>query len=515
MSNFDIDLNRRRLLSSAAAMAAGSFLPWEIASAQAAGDALSIAYISDVPVWDPTAITVPQVQSIFETVFDSPLRYSPATKLEARQIASWGWLDDKATRLGVKLRDDITFHDGSKLTTEDLKWSFLDRPRADKKLAIGGMLNTLADVEIKSPTEAVLVYGKPTPTAPIYLAFLGGYIVPKAYMQKVGDDFLNKPIGAGPYRLVEHQRGSAIILEAYDKYWGGKPAIKNVTFQVTTDPSARVAAVESGRAGVAVQIPLREAQRLGKISGITSKIYPYTEIYMLRMPNYVKPFDDPNVRRAMHLAIDTATLSKAFYGGIAKPISVTDTPGAPADVPGFVFPYDPKQAVEALAKSGYGPDKPVQIPLLTTNGTFPSDYDMARAIAAMWKKVGIEAVIQETTMAKVISEIQATKMPGALVYSWANSTGDPENYTGRILDPRLRFSAWKDDALIPRIEQLMTEPDERKRIALYQDINKEASENSWAIPLLQAVTTIAYRNNVDVKTFESGYVLPVEYKLKG
>jgi peptide/nickel transport system substrate-binding protein len=517
MNSFEFDPKRRHMLLGALASVGGTILPWEFAAAAQAApgtSALNIAYITDVPTWDPGAITVPQAQSIYETVFDSPLRYSPTLQLQARQITAWEWQDKNAQRLAVTLRNDIFFHDGSKLTTADLKWSLLERPVSDKKLAVGGMFNTLKDIEIVSPTKAVLVYTKPTPAAAIYLGFLAGYIVPKDYMQKVGADFLNKPVGAGPYKLVDYERGSRIVLEAFDKYWGGVPPIKSITFQVMPEPAARVAAVESGSAGVAVQIPLREAQRLSKIPGINTKTYPYSEIYMLRMPNYVKPFDDDNVRAAMHYAIDTEALSKAFYGGVARPISVFATPGSPADVPGFKVPFDRKLAIAALARSGYGPNKPVKVPFLTTNGTFPSDYDMARAIAGMWQQVGIQADMQETTMAKVISEIQATKMSGVLLYSWANSTGDPENYTGRILDPRLRFSAWKDPALGPRIEALMTEVDEQKRLEGYRALNRESSEKSWGIPLLQAVTTIAYRSNVEVQTFDSGYVLPVEYRLK-
>jgi peptide/nickel transport system substrate-binding protein len=517
MDSYEIDMKRRQLLLGSLAAGAGALLPWERAFAQGhpADQVLNIAYISDVPTWDPTAITVPQAQSIYTTVFDSPLRYSPKLVLEGRQISAWKWQDKTAQRLEVTLRDDIFFHDGSKLTTADLKYSLHDRPSADHKLAVGGMFQTLQDIEIVSPTRAVLIYSKPTPAAPIYLAFLAGYIVPKTYMEKVGiDGFLAKPVGAGPYRLVDYQRGSRIVLEAFDKYWGGAPPIRHVTFEVATEPSARVAAVESGRAGVAVQIPLREAQRLATVPGITTKIYPYSEIYMLRMPNYVKPFDDENVRAAMHYAIDTEALSKAFYGGIARPLSLTATPGSAADVPGFKVPYDPQRAIAALAKSGYGPNKPVRVPFLTTNGTFPSDYDMARAIAGMWQRVGIQADLTQTTMAKVISEIQATKMSGALLYSWANSTGDPENYTGRILDPRLRFSAWKDQALAPRVDALMTEVDEQKRMAGYRALGEEASEKSWVVPLLQAVTTIAYRSDVEVKTFDGGYILPAEYRLK-
>jgi peptide/nickel transport system substrate-binding protein len=315
--------------------------------------------------------------------------------------------------------------------------------------------------------------------------------------------------------MVEHQRGSRIVLEAFDKYWGGAPAIRQVIFQIVPEPSARVALVESGRAGLATQLPMREIQRLaGKGGGLVASVYPASEIYMMRIPNYVKPFEDDHVRAAMHLSIDTAALSKAFYGGAAKPISVMTPEGTPSYVADFHYPFDKAKAVAELAASGYSTSNPVAITLLSTNGTFPNDFDMARAIAQMWKTVGINATIEETTPAKLIEAAQNGKLPGVLLYSWANGTGDPENYAGRIFDPRLRFATWKDMALAPRIDGLMTEVDEAKRMAGYKALNVESSEKSWAIPLLQAVATIAYTSALEPVIFDNGYVLPVEYRYK-
>ena len=166
-----------------------------------------------------------------------------------------------------------------------------------------------------------------------------------------------------------------------------------------------------------------------------------------------------------------------------------------------------------------GPDAAdkAQLPpftLLSTNGTFPNDFDMARAIAQMWKAVGINATIEETTPAKLVEAAQNGKLTGVLLYSWANSTGDPENYAGRIFDPRLRFATWKDMSLAPRIDGLMTEVDEAKRMAGYKALNAESSEKSWAIPLLQGVATVAYSSTLQPVLFDNGYVLPVEYKYR-
>ena len=506
-------LSRRDLLLGS--LAAG-LMPWEMANAQIVDKGvLSIAYPVDIPTWDPGALSIPANQAIYASVFDSPLRYSPQLKLQPRQVKEWKWVDNKATRLEITLRDDILFHDGTRLTMSDVRYSLSERAKADRKLLVGAMFNTLADIEVVSPTKGVMVFSRPTPAAPIYLAFLTGFVVPKAYMTAVGPEGFNaKPIGAGPYRMVEHQRGSRIVLEAFDKYWGGAPAIKQVIFQVVPDASARVALVESGRANFASQLPLREVQRLAAKTGVMTKIYPYSEVYMLRIPSYVKHMENDRVRAAMHLSIDKAALSKAFYGGVAKPLSVMTHEGTPSYVPDFKYPYDKAKAIAELKAAGFSTSNPVNITFLTTNGVFPSDYDMARAIAQMWKAVGINATIEETTPAKLLDAAQNGKLTGPLLYNWANSTGDPENYAGRIFDPRLRFSTWKDMALAPRIDALMTEVDENKRMEGYKALNVESSQKSWAIPLLQAAATAVWSPALQPTLFENGYVLAHEFKYR-
>lgn len=513
-----IKIGRRSFMAGGAATAlAASMWPLRELLAQGAGDndTLIISYPSDVPSWDPTAVTLPIAQSIYATVFDSPLRYSKDLKLGPMQITEWKWLDDKKQRLGITLHDGITFHDGSKMTMEDIKWSLLEHPAENPKLAIRGMFPTLADVEISSPTQAVLVYKKPTPTAPIFLGFLAAFILPKAYMKKVGTDgFLEKPIGAGPYRIVQYQRGSRLVLEAYDGYWGEKPAVKNVVFLFTPEASSRVALVESKRAGLATDTPIRETERLSKTPGITSKIYPISAMYMLKVPSNITPFDNDNIRKAVHLAIDKAALSKALYAGKAPVLSIVATKNSPAYIDDYVFPHDTKEAVALLAKEGYSVKNPVKIRLLTTNGAFPNDYDMARVLVSMWKKVGIDATLEETTGAKAMEQSHNQKLPGLFLYSWANATGDPDNGAGRLLDPRLRFSVWRDQALGPRIDALFSEIDEDKRIAGYQSLLKEASENSWVIPLLQGVATIAHDSRLNVELQENGYISPRLYSWK-
>lgn len=506
-----IELNKREFVSLMLGLPAATFLP-HIAGAQSS-DTLNIGFMADVQSWDPTAVTFPVGQSIFKCVYDSPLTYSSDQKLQPRQIVERKWLDDNSTRLEITLRDDIFFHDGSKLTTEDVKYSWVTRPHKDKRLAVAGLLQDLKDVEIVSPTKAVLVYSKPSPSAEFYLGFLTVYIIPKAYHEKVGDEgFLAKPIGAGPYKLVDYQRGSRIVLEGHDKYWGGAPAIKSVTFQVLPEPSTRVAAIESGRVDIAIQLPFREAVRLEKNPQLSVKLYPQAEIYMMQIPSYVDVYQNKDVRTALHMAIDKTALAKAFFNNVTKPLQVLATPGSSGDVPGFTFPFDRKKAADTLVKAGFTKEKPLQITFCTTNGTFPNDYEIAQAIAQMWKQIGVDVKIEEITVAKYLELNHAGKLPGIMLYSWANATGDPENYTGRILNPHLRFSAWKEESLKDRIPKLFATKLGEPRLAEYRAINKEASENSWSIPLLQPVANMVTKKNVSIPTYSQGYVLPAEAK---
>ena len=198
-------------------------------------------------------------------------------------------------------------------------------------------------------------------------------------------------------------------------------------------------------------------------------------------------FADPNVRLAAHHAIDKDALSKAFYGGAAAPLSVVATPGTPGFLTDFKFEYSQDKAKAALAKSGFSPEKPAQIKFAATNGHFPSDYDIARAIQQMWKRVGIDAELETIEYAKYFELNRGAKLPEATLYSWDNATGDPEIFAGYLLNPKMPFSAWKGMDVGEKVLELFNIADYDKRIEGYRALNKSAVEAGATIPLLQSV----------------------------
>jgi len=502
------DLQRRTLLQMVTATVASMSAMAPFARAVAAGnDAATIGWPNDVPSWDPNQRFTPDAQPIFKAVFDQPLDQDPQLKLIPHLIKNWDLAADGLS-MAVELRDDVTFHNGDKMTTEDFRYTFFERIKSGVKLDTANSWKKVQDIVIESPTKATMKFDSPAPTAPQWMSFLGSYIVPKTYIESQGlDNFLKKPVGTGPYKLAEYELNSRIVLERNDNYWGPKPKIARVTIQIIKDPSARVAAIQSGQVDCTINVPVREVQRFDKEAGFAAELNPITRVILLQVRADLA-FADENVRLAAHHAIDKTALSTAFYGGAAVPLSVVATPGTPAYLNDFTFKYDPDLAKQLLAKSNFSPENPVKIGLASTNGQFPSDYDIARAIVQMWKKVGIDADLQVIEYAKYFELNRASKLPEATLYSWDNATGDPEIFAGYLLNPKMPFSAWKDDVVGGKVLKLFNVADYDARIAGYRELNRFAVEDGATMPLLQSVLTIVRKRNLKYTKYGNGWLLP-------
>jgi peptide/nickel transport system substrate-binding protein len=473
---------------------------------RAAEDAATIGWPSDIPSWDPNQRFQPDAQSLFKMVYDQPLTQDTQLRLVAGLLKTWDLAPD-ARSLTAELRDDIVFHNGDKMTSADFRYTFFERIHSGVKLDTANSWKKVTDIETPSATRIVMRFDSPAPTAPNWLSFLGSYVVPKHYIETVGlEGFLAKPVGSGPYKVAEYEMNARIVLERNDAYWGGKPKLRRITVEIIKDPSARVAAIQSGQVDLTINVPVREVNRLKTIAGLAAELDPITRVILLQCRNDLG-FADENVRLAAHHAIDKKALSRAFYGGAAVPLSVPATPGSPGYLDDFTFAYDPALAKQLLAKSGYSAEKPAKIRMASFNGQFPSDYDIARAIVQMWKQVGIDAELDVIEYAKYFELNRGAKLPEATLYTWDNATGDPEIYSGYLLNPKLPFSAWKGMEIGQKVLDLFNVADYAQRIAGYKAVEREAVDSGASIPLLQSVQTLVRKQDLEAAHYGNGWVL--------
>ena len=499
-----MNLNRRSLLQLTAASAALGLtgLP-----GRAAIDELIIAYNVDLPSWDPTtgpSAVNPTIQGLYQSVFDQFILQQPDLKPAPGLLTDWGWSDDKKT-VHMTVRDGVTWHDGSPFTAEDVAWS-LTRA-ADEKTGnpIQFIWSTLANVKADG-NKVTADVARFEPTIFKWMYFLTGYVLPKAYYEKVGaEGFEAAPIGTGPYMVEKFERGAYVRLKANANYWGGKPDFETVTIKFVTDAAARVAEVESGNSHVTLEMPYEEYDRLkGTLNGIA---HPISDIGMIFL-NDIDVMLDPNVRHAAVAAIDKQTIITKLLSGYGVPIDTLETPDYDAYDPTIKTPYDPDAAVKLLAASGYSVDKPVKFTIQTTKGFKPKDYEMIQAIVGLWRKVGIEATIEVYEIAKHYELRAADKLAPAAFYNWGNSVGDPTTSTGFAMYGPSPHSVWDSQDLIDKINPLWGEADEAKRIQGWKDVDRYIAENAYVIPLLQYVQPILSAAGVKVTPHASGALLP-------
>ncbi len=506
-----MNLNRRNLLqlSTAALGLSVTGLP----ARAAAMDELIIAYNVNLPSWDPTvgpSAVNPTIQGLYQSVFDQYILQQPDLKPAPGLLTEWGWNDDR-TKVMMKVRDGVTWHDGSPFTAEDVAWS-LTRA-ADEKTGnpIQFIWSTLANIKAEGNMVTADV-ARFEPTIFKWMYFLTGYVLPKAYYEKVGaEGFEAAPIGTGPYMVEKFERNAFVRLKANASYWGGKPVFDTVTIKFVPDAAARVAEVESGNSHVTLEMPYEEYDRLkgGPLKGISA---PISDIGMIFL-NDIDVMLDPNVRKAAAHAIDKQTIIDRLLSGYGVKIDTLETPQYEAYDASIKVAYDPDLATKLLAASGFSPDKPAKFKIQTTKGFKPKDYEMVQAIVGMWRKVGIEAEIEVYEIAKHYELRGADQLTPAAFYNWGNSVGDPTTSTGFAMFGPSPHSVWDGKDLIDMIGPLWGEKDEAKRIAGWKAVDAFVAENALVIPLLQYVQPILHVPGVVVTPHASGALLPHLMKL--
>ncbi len=286
-----------------------------------------------------------------------------------------------------KLRRGVKFHNGDTMTAEDVAFSFWRYKAAQAKT----LHERTEKVEAVNPNLVRFQFKRPFPDFVDYLLYGSstiGWIVPKKYVEKVGDaGFKRHPIGCGPYKFVEFTPGVKLVGEAFEEYWRKVPNIKRIELHTISEPATRLAMVRRGEMEVATYMAsvfYEDVKKDPKLKLFLPESPVLRLAYMTAQWDPKSPWADLRVRKAASLAIDRKTLVEVHNPG-ARPIGGLGLKGDPFLVEFPVDPYDPEQAKKLLAEAGYpkgfhgGKYYPFNGPL----------WPMGEQIANYWKAVGI------------------------------------------------------------------------------------------------------------------------------
>jgi peptide/nickel transport system substrate-binding protein len=450
------------------------------AFAQSAKETLTIDLSGEAATLDPHLQWDTNSYSIYRNIFDNLLTRDASGEIVPQIAKSWKYLDDKT--IEFQTRDDVTFQDGSKLTADDVSFSInriIDPKLKSPQLT---QFDQIVKAEATGPSTVKMTTKSAYPALLAQLVKLS--IVPKAYVEKVGDQEFNlKPIGSGPYKLVSWQKGVETDLEASPNYWRIKPPFAKVVFRNVPDASTRIADLKTGKADLVGGVTPDQAANLKNETEIGVLSAPTERVGYLYINAEAGPTKDVRVRQAIAYAIDRDALIQALLAGFGNPVNIV---GA-APIFGYTdkvegYPYDPDKARELIKQAGA---EGAKLEFLTSPAYSRATIE---AIQQMINDVGLEVEIQSSDQATFLKRRQGEPAnAGSLAFgAWSCACQDADG----VIFPLFRSgSIWAKysnpqyDALVDGARVTL---DPKDRLAKYEAAYQILKDDVPGIGLYQA-----------------------------
>src|SRR5436309_5735211 len=388
-----------------------------------AGQMTWAVHVSLSPVWfDPAEHTgIITLMMVLYAVHDAMVKPMPGNPMAPSLAESW-----TASRDGLSyefvLRKGVVFHNGDPFTADDVKFSFERYKGAAAKL----LKDKVAAVEIVDPFRVRFRLKEPWPDFMTFYATPAsgaGWIVPKKYVEKVGDEgFKKAPIGAGPYKLTSFMPGTELVPDAVERNWRKPPTVKRMVWKSVPEDLTRLAMLKRGEVDIAYSLrgPLGEEVKRTPGLKLVGLVGNATQWLNFGAPQWdpKSPWHDRRVRLAAALAFDKDGINQAETLGFSKP-SGSIIPSAfefALAIP--AYPYDPARAKKLLAEAGY--------PNGFDGGEFACDASyssVAEAIGNYLAAVGVRTKMRPMERAAFLGNWREKKIT-SIMYTGAGGQGN-------------------------------------------------------------------------------------------
>ena len=434
---------------------------------------------------------------------DAMLKPMPGKSMAPSLAESWSMSHDGIVYEFV-LRKGVRFHNGEPVTAEDVKFSFERYRGISAKI----LKDRVAAVETPDATRVRFKLKQPWPD---FMTFYGtpatgaGWIVPKKYVEKVGEEgFKKHPIGAGPYRFVSFTPGVELVLEAFEGYWRKTPNVKQLSFKVVTEISTRLAMLKRGEADIAYAMTGPLGEEVRRTPGLTLHPTPFSSTHWLVFADQwdaSSPWHDRRVRLAATYAVDRPAINQAETLGFSK-ISGSFIPTSfefywqPP-----IYPYDAAKARQLLAEAGYSKGFDAGDFWCDAGGT-----NYCEPVLNYLQAAGIRSRLRPLERAAFLKAYQEKKLKN-LIYGLSGVSGNAatrlEAFT--VSTGSYAYGGYPDiDGLF---REQATELDPKKREAILHRIQQMIHEKVMYLPIWQ----LALLQASGPRIAESGFGLITDY----
>jgi len=480
----------RRITSAlllAAALGGATFL----SGPASAKDMFVVDLVNEPSSLDPQKQWNPDSYYVYRNVFDNLITRDDAGKIAPQIATSWEY--KSPSEVVFKLRSDVKFHDGEKLTAEDVAFSvtrIIDPAFKSPQLS---QFNKIKSAAVTGENEVTITTDGPYPVMLAQLVKLS--IVPKHVVEKIGDDAFNAaPVGSGPYKFDRWDRGSLVALTRNADYWGDKGPFEKAEFRAVPDAATRLADLQAGNADLIVTLDADQAKQL-EGSGSAKVLSALTErIAYLKLNPTIAPLDNPKVRQAVAMAIDKQGIVEGLLGGFDKPASQMANDTYFGFVPNLKnVEFDPEGAKKIVEETGAGKTKLS----FATSPVF--DQRIVQALAQMLSDVGFNVEIQLTDMAAYLKRAQSEPAQQAnfAFGRWSCACQDVDGVLFPLLHSSSSWSSLRD----PKIDALLVAArntlDDKERQQAYDGVAKFVADDVPMVPLYEAAVLYGGAKNLE------------------
>ncbi len=476
--------------------------------APATDQTLVIARQSDANNLDPHFISAINAASVVHhNVYEGLVQRDDNMAFKPMLATEWKQLDDVTWEF--KLRQGVSFHDGTPFNAEAVKATFA-RVR-DEKVASPRASQFKMLSEIKVVDDYTVQFKLAYPYSPL-LSILanheGSIISPKA-IEQYGKDLSKHPVGTGPFVFESWTPGQEIVLVNNDNYWGEKVKFKKAVFKVVPEDTTRVAMVETGEAHIAEPLPVTEIDRVSNS--------PHMSLYrteglgtdFIGFNTKKKPFDDIRVRQAINYAIETDAIIKGVYNDVGTKANSAVSPkvlGYDGALKGYEF--DPNKAKALLKEAGY----PDGFKTTLWTGDRKERINAAEVIQSQLKGIGIDVEVKVLEYGAYL-DAEDNGETELFISGWGNATGDADYnqynlFHSSSLGKGGNTTFYVNKEVDKLIEEGRREQDTEKRKQIYAKVLEIEKQEAPIVPIRNLEHVAAVSKNI--KGFwisPSGYMM--------
>lgn len=432
------------------------------------------------------------------------LFYEGATGEAIPLLAESYDISDDGLVYTVKLRDGVKFHTGQDMTAEDVAYSYNYIRDAENGSPGAGDFAIIESVEAIDPSTVRFTLSSPNASLPMTLGNKYGAVVPAGYFddENARNRMNAESVGTGPFRLVEFNPNSNLVVEKFEDYWeDGAPYLDEINFSFLPNSASMLVALKNDRIDLVKLERPQDVQQVESVEGLEIERWPSLNQKPIDLGSEQKPLDDVRVRQAIALAVDREEIKNAAVGDYGEVVGtmvagMQDTWGVPMDqLPNMS--RDVEKAKALLAEAGH-PDG-FDLKLTIING-----YDWMDPAAVTLKEqladIGINLSIERVDLGVWINNFRTRQM-GFTFNDWATQP-DPNLLFYRHFHKQPEgadFRNWNNDEASALLDQGRAESDPEKRKEIYAKFQQVMAETVPTIMLFSADHVTA--RDQDVKNF--------------